>query len=66
MAHTTLTPREREILLLLDEGLVEKEIADKLGIALPTVKWHVSNLFSKLDVHNARSLLKEARRRQLL
>ena len=56
-----LTAREKEILQLLDEGLVEKEIAAKLSIDKSTVKFHINNMFSKFDVHNARTLLRRAR-----
>lgn len=50
--HEDLTEREMEILLLLAHGYTNQEIADKLYIALKTVKSHVSNLFSKLEVHD--------------
>lgn len=45
-----LTPREREVLVLLVEGLNNAEIADRLMIGRSTVKTHVSNIFSKLGV----------------
>jgi DNA-binding NarL/FixJ family response regulator len=47
----TLTPREREIVLLLDEGLSNKEIAGRLYIEVTTVKNHVHNILEKLHVH---------------
>lgn len=47
----TLTPREREIVLLLDEGLSNKEIASRLYIEVTTVKNHVHNILEKLHVH---------------
>ena len=46
-----LTPREREILPLLDGGLANKEIATRLGIEVATVKNHVHNILDKLQVH---------------
>lgn len=46
-----LTPREREILRLLDEGLANKEIAQRLGIEVATVKNHVHNILEKFQVH---------------
>jgi two-component system, NarL family, nitrate/nitrite response regulator NarL len=46
-----LTIREAEIVTLIDQGLSNKEIAVKLGIEVPTVKNHVHNLLSKLQVH---------------
>ena len=50
--HYDLTEREMEILLLLACGLTNQEIADKLFIALKTVKTHVSNILAKLEVHD--------------
>jgi NarL family two-component system response regulator LiaR len=50
--HEELTEREYEILLLLSKGKTNQEIADELFIALKTVKTHVSNIFSKLDVQD--------------
>ncbi len=44
-----LTPREREILGLLGEGLSNKAMARRLGISVHTVKFHLEALFSKLD-----------------
>jgi two-component system nitrate/nitrite response regulator NarL len=44
-----LTPREREILTLLGEGLSNKAMARQLGISVHTVKFHLEALFSKLD-----------------
>ncbi|EIJ82146.1 two component transcriptional regulator, LuxR family protein [Bacillus methanolicus PB1] len=50
--HDELTSREREILLLMAEGKTNQEIADELFIALKTVKTHVSNILSKLQVQD--------------
>lgn len=50
--HNDLTERELEILLLLAKGKTNQEIADDLFIALKTVKTHVSNLLSKLEVQD--------------
>lgn len=48
--HDDLTNREREILLLIAKGYSNQEIADELFITLKTVKTHVSNILSKLEV----------------
>ena len=45
-----LTQRESEVLMLISEGLSNREIADTLYISEKTVKNHVSNIFKKLDV----------------
>lgn len=47
-----LSPREREILGLLGTGASNKEIADRLCLAEGTVKNHVTNILSKLDVRD--------------
>jgi two-component system nitrate/nitrite response regulator NarL len=44
-----LTPREREILGLIREGLSNKMMARRLGISVHTVKFHMEALFTKLD-----------------
>lgn len=48
--HDELTARERDILALLAKGYDNQTIADELFISLKTVKTHVSNILSKLDV----------------
>ena len=50
LAFGSLSPREREILTLLTEGLGNAEIAERLSISEKTVRNHVSNLFDKLGV----------------
>ncbi|KZZ82714.1 response regulator transcription factor [Bacillus sp. SJS] len=50
--HDELTAREMEILLLMAQGKSNQEMADELYIALKTVKVHVSNILSKLEVHD--------------
>ena len=48
--HDDLTARERDILGLLAKGYENQRIADELFISLKTVKTHVSNILSKLEV----------------
>lgn len=52
LLHEELTAREMEILLLMAEGKSNQEIADQLFIAIKTVKTHVSNILSKLEVQD--------------
>jgi two-component system, NarL family, nitrate/nitrite response regulator NarL len=47
---TRLTRREREVALLLGEGLSNREIANRLRIEIATVKHHVHNILEKLEV----------------
>ena len=49
-AFTSLSPREREVLALMTEGLGNAQIAERLSISEKTVRNHVSNLFDKLGV----------------
>ncbi len=50
--HDQLTEREMEVLLCMARGLANQEIAVELFIALKTVKTHVSNILSKLEVQD--------------
>lgn len=52
LPHEELTSREMEVLLLIANGCSNQEIADKLFITLKTVKTHVSNILSKLQVED--------------
>jgi len=65
-AAEPLTPREIEVLELLAEGLPNKAIADRLGISDQTVKFHVAQITSKLDVANRTEAVRKAIRRGLL
>ncbi|SDB54364.1 helix-turn-helix transcriptional regulator [Bauldia litoralis] len=61
-----LTRQERRILALLVEGLPNKAIARRLGLATPTVKFHLTRLFAKLDCRNRREAVSEALSRGLI
>lgn len=50
--HDQLTEREMEVLLCMAAGKANQEIAEQLFIALKTVKTHVSNILSKLEVQD--------------
>lgn len=64
--YQPLTPREREILQLMSEGLPNKTIANRLSISERTVTTHVANIYSKLHVNNRVSAIQEAMRRRIL
>jgi DNA-binding NarL/FixJ family response regulator len=61
-----LSEREREVLVMLAQGIPNKEIADKLHLAEGTVKNHVSNILGKLQAQNRTEAADIARRRGLL
>jgi len=61
-----LTERETEILTLLAEGLVKKEIATRLGISSHTVITHVSHIYEKLQATNAPSAVTKAFQKGIL
>lgn len=54
---STLTLRQREVLQLLAEGLVAKEIASKLGISARTVEFHKYQTMETLDLHSNAELI---------
>jgi NarL family two-component system response regulator LiaR len=47
-----LTPREHDVLVLVAAGMSNNEIAEKLTLAVGTVRLHVSNILTKLDAPN--------------
>jgi LuxR family maltose regulon positive regulatory protein len=57
---------EREIVGMIDRGMTNKEIAAKLKITAGTVKWHLRNIFGKLQVHNRTGAVAKARELGLL
>ncbi|NIV28501.1 MAG: hypothetical protein GWN58_02980 [Anaerolineae bacterium] len=61
-----LTGRELEVLQLLAEGLSNKEIATRLIVAPSTVKQHLKNIYSKLDVHSRTQAVARGRELALL
>ena len=66
LAVEALTQREIEILKWVATGQPNQEIADELGIALGTVKWHLSNIYGKLSARNRIQALSSARQLKLL
>ena len=62
----TLTPREREILTLLGDGLVNKEIGVRLRISEHTVKSHLAAIYEKLEASNRAEAVATGLRRGLI
>ena len=63
---TSMTPRERQILIGLSHGNSNKIIARDLGITESTIKFHLKKVYAKLGVSKRSSAVVEARRQQLL
>ncbi|HEY9026123.1 MAG TPA: LuxR C-terminal-related transcriptional regulator, partial [Burkholderiaceae bacterium] len=57
----TLTPKERSILLLLARDYSNKEIAKSIDVSDETVKWHLKNLFNKLEAGSRKHAVTRAR-----
>jgi DNA-binding NarL/FixJ family response regulator len=49
---TILTPKQREIMVLLASGYRRQEIADELGVMMETVKSHLKTAYERLGAHN--------------
>ncbi len=61
-----LTPRERDVIALLAEGLSNKEIGNRLGISLDTAKFHVGRVIDKLDATGRTDAVAHAARRGII
>ena len=59
-AEQVLTPREREVLTCIANGLTNREIGEQLVISVKTVDTHRTNLMKKLDLHDTASLVRFA------
>ncbi|MGN5635163.1 response regulator [Streptomyces sp. AC154] len=55
-----ITPREREVLALIGQGLPNRAIAEKLFISEATVKTHINNLFAKADIKDRADAVRRA------
>lgn len=61
-----LSSREREVLQMIAEGLINKEIATKLGLSVYTVEAHRGRLMEKLNLHSTSELVRFAIRNGLI
>ncbi len=61
-----LTPREREVLILVAQGYTNSEIAEILHISPKTVDVHRTRMMNKLDLHNVAEIVRYAIRRELI
>ena len=61
-----LTTRQQQILTLIATELTTVQIADALGLSVPTVETHRRNLFRKAGVRSVAGLVKEAMRQGLI
>ncbi|MEH2528048.1 MULTISPECIES: response regulator transcription factor [unclassified Bradyrhizobium] len=65
-ADIELTPRERDVLVLMAEGASNKAIARQLGISVHTAKFHVGSLLDKLDATGRTDAVAHAARRGVI
>jgi DNA-binding CsgD family transcriptional regulator len=65
-ADIDLTPRERDVLVLMAEGASNKAIARRLGISVHTAKFHVGSLLDKLDATGRTDAVAHAARRGVI
>jgi DNA-binding NarL/FixJ family response regulator len=61
-----LTPRERQVLQLLAQGLANKEVAEYLNISKKTAEVHRTNIMRKLEIHSLAELVRYAIRNKLV
>jgi DNA-binding NarL/FixJ family response regulator len=62
----TLSDREMDVLTLIGEGFLKKEISERLNISMPTVATHVRHIYEKLEVQNAPAAISKAFRAGIL
>jgi len=61
-----LSEREMEVLVLLSQGLSNREVADKLFVSTNTIKTHISNIYSKLSAQRRTQAIQKAREYELI
>jgi LuxR family maltose regulon positive regulatory protein len=63
---TRLSMRERDVLQFLAQGMPNKRIATTMNVSVDTVKWHLKNIFGKLDAADRFQAIDKARRAGLI
>lgn len=61
LSREILTPREKEIITLLAQGVKYSDIAEKLFVSITTVRFHIRNIYDKFEVNNKVLMLRKAR-----
>ena len=61
-----LSDRELDVFMLLLEGHTNKEIGEKLFVSINTIKFHLHNIYVKLDVDNRTDAIKSVSNNQLI
>jgi DNA-binding NarL/FixJ family response regulator len=65
-SYPPLSPREREILVLISKGLSNPQVAGTLGVSRATVRTHLEHIYAKLDVSNRTEAVTEGIRKGLI
>jgi len=61
-----LTPREKEVVKRVEDGLTYKEIGEKLGISIHTVHTHIKNIYEKLQAKDRNDAISKARKKGII
>lgn len=62
----SLSPRDREMLVFITEGLTAKEIADKLEVSIHTIDTHTRHLYQKLGIRSRAAAVARALREKMV
>ena len=62
---TALSPKEKEIVVGLVDGLSYKMIADRMKISTETVRFHIKNIYKKLHVHSKAEVITRSLRGEI-
>jgi len=65
-AYDKLTEREKQVLIMVAEGMSNADIAHTLSLSIKTVMGHRANIMEKLGIHNRTELIRYAIRRRLI